>query len=277
VQRVINRIQPVENVRRAVDQAREAGYESVNVDLIYGLPLQTVDKMNKTIETSLTMSPDRIAFYSYAHVPWTSRGQRLFDENDLPSAALKLDLLKLGRDLFTSAGYLDIGMDHFSRPEDDLSLAWKEGRLHRNFMGYTTQRTALLLGLGVSSISDSGTAFAQNEKTLHDYYERIAAGELPVFRGQLLNMEDRSFRRYILDISCRGEVEFKEEDLETLRTFSFPELDNLAGDGLLHWNEKGLKVTPLGRLFIRNICAAFDLHMIRGRNGQDSKKFSRAI
>ena len=277
VQRIINRLQPLENVRRAVDQAREAGYNSVNFDLIYGLPLQTIDKMKKTIETSLSMHPDRIAFYSYAHVPWTSRGQRLFDENDLPSADLKLDLLKLGRELFTTAGYFDIGMDHFARPEDDLSLAWKEGRLHRNFMGYTTQRTALLLGLGVSSISDSGTAFAQNEKTLHDYYERIAAGELPVFRGYLLDKEDRSFRRYILDISCRGEVEFKEEDLETLRTYSFPELEKLEADGLLHWNQKGLKVTPLGRLFIRNICAAFDLHMARGRNGAESQKFSKAI
>jgi oxygen-independent coproporphyrinogen-3 oxidase len=156
-------------------------------------------------------------------------------------------------------------------------VAWKEGRLHRNFMGYTTQRTALLLGLGVSSISDSGTAFAQNEKTLHDYYERIEKGELPVFRGHLLDREDRSFRRYILDISCKGETTFKEEDLDTLRRYSFPELENLTADGLLNWDEKGLKVTTRGRLFIRNICAAFDLHMIRGRSGSESKKFSRAI
>jgi oxygen-independent coproporphyrinogen III oxidase len=277
VQRVINRIQPLENVQRAVDQAREAGYLSVNFDLIYGLPLQDTTRMRRTIEQSISLGPDRIAFYSYAHVPWTSRGQRLFDEKDLPSAEMKMELLQLGREMFADHGYLDIGMDHFALPTDDLSLAWQEGRLHRNFMGYTTQRTALLLGLGVSSISDAGIAFAQNEKTIHDYYRRVELGEVPVFRGHFLNEEDSTFRRHILNISCQGRTRFSPDDLPLLRASTFPELENLKADGLLDWNEEGLLVTPKGRLFIRNICAAFDLHLIRNRNGAAAGKFSKAI
>jgi oxygen-independent coproporphyrinogen-3 oxidase len=277
VQRVINRIQPLENLQRAVDAARDAGYLSVNFDLIYGLPLQDTTRMRRTIAQSIALGPDRIAFYSYAHVPWTSRGQRLFDEKDLPSPETKLELLQLGRELFTANGYLDIGMDHFALPSDDLSIAWKEGRLHRNFMGYTTQRTALLLGLGVSSISDAGTAFAQNEKTLHDYYDRVGQGEIPVFRGFFLDEEDIAFRRYILDISCQGRTSFRPQDLDTLRKHSFPELVPLENDGLVEWDEQGLRATPRGRLFIRNICAAFDLHMIRNRTDADSPKFSKAI
>jgi len=149
------------------------------------------------------VEPDRIAFYSYAHVPWTSRGQRLFDEQDLPSAEEKMQLYILGKTLFTEQGYTDIGMDHFSLPEDDLYKVWKEGKLHRNFMGYTTQRTAMMIGLGVSSISDAGVAFAQNHKTVHEYYQSIEGEELPITKGFFLNDEDVSFRKYILDISCK--------------------------------------------------------------------------
>jgi oxygen-independent coproporphyrinogen-3 oxidase len=178
VQRIINRIQPVENVKKVTEAARSIGYKSVNFDLIYGLPLQNLQRLEKTILQSIEMKPDRIAFYSYAHVPWASRGQRLFDETDLPSTEEKMALYQLGKQLFADHGYEDIGMDHFALPTDDLFAARNNGTLHRNFMGYTTQNTSLLLGLGVSSISDVGVAFAQNDKTLHDYSEAINNNEL---------------------------------------------------------------------------------------------------
>jgi oxygen-independent coproporphyrinogen-3 oxidase len=276
VQRIINRIQPLENVKRATDTAREIGFTSVNFDLIYGLPKQTLQSITRTFEQVLELKPDRIAFYSYAHVPWTSRGQRLFDENDLPSPEEKMQLYLKGKEILTGAGYTDIGMDHFALPHDDLYKAMQEGSLHRNFMGYTTQHTSILLGLGVSSISDIGMAFAQNKKSLHEYYECIGKNELPVFRGYFLNEEDLAFRKYILDISCRGKTSFDARYLEILKKFTFPELEELEADKLLEWDEKGVTLTPLGRHFIRNICSAFDLHL--QRNKEDSKsKFSKAI
>jgi len=277
VQRIINRIQPVENVQRATDAARAVGFKSVNYDLIYGLPKQTVITLQRTIEQTIAMQPDRIAFYSYAHVPWTSRGQRLFDENDLPSTDEKMQLYQLGKKMLTENGYHDIGMDHFALPTDDLYIAKLEGRLHRNFMGYTTQHTKLLLGLGVSSISDAGVAFAQNEKTLHDYYACIERGELPVKRGYFLSEEDVDFKQYILDISCKGKTSFKKEHLPLLRQFSFAELEKLEADALVEWNEEGATVTLLGYNFIRNICKSFDLHLLRNQKETATPRFSKAI
>ena len=277
VQRIINRIQPVENVQRATDEARAVGFKSVNFDLIYGLPKQTIVSLQKTIEQTIDMKPDRIAFYSYAHVPWTSRGQRLFDENDLPSTAEKMQLYQLGKKMLTENGYYDIGMDHFALPNDDLYIACQEGRLHRNFMGYTTQHTKLLLGLGVSSISDAGIAFAQNEKTLHDYYAAIENNTIPVTRGFFLNEEDVAFRHYILEMSCTGKTIFKDEHLPLLREFSFPELEKLTADKLVEWDETGATVTALGRNFIRNICKAFDLHLLRNQKENAAPRFSKAI
>ncbi len=277
VQRIINRIQPFKNVKNATETARAVGYKSVNFDLIYGLPKQTLETMEKTILQSISLKPDRVAFYSYAHVPWTSRGQRLFDENDLPSAELKMQLYQLGKKLFMDNGYFDIGMDHFALPADDLYIAMQEGRLHRNFMGYTTQRTAMLLGLGVSSISDAGIAFAQNEKTLHDYYAIIGQNKLPVQRGYFLSEEDIAFRKYILNISCNGKTFFKKENLPELRKYSFPELKKLEKDGLVIWNEDELEVTALGRHFIRNICKAFDLHLLRSHAKSNKPVYSKAI
>ena len=231
VQRIINRIQPVENVQLATDIAREIGYQSVNFDLIYGLPLQNLERMRKTILQAVAMKPDRIAFYSYAHVPWTSRGQRLFDEKDLPSTEEKMQLYQLGKKLFTENGYINIGMDHFALPTDDLYKAHNEGNLHRNFMGYTTQHTSMIIGLGVSSISDAGIAFAQNEKTLHNYTAAINTNELAVFRGYFLTEEDVAFRNYILDISCRGTSIFRTEDIETIEQLCYPPLKKMEADG----------------------------------------------
>jgi oxygen-independent coproporphyrinogen III oxidase len=277
VQRVINRIQPYQKVQEAVDNAREVGYASVNFDLIYGLPLQTKATIQKTIEQSILLKPDRVAFYSYAHVPWTSRGQRLFDENDLPSTETKMQLYRLGTELFVEHGYSDIGMDHFALPGDALYEAWKDGSLHRNFMGYTTQNTGMLLGLGVSSISDTGNAFAQNHKTIHDYYDVISKNELPVTRGYFLNEEDIAFKRYILNVSCLGKTSFKKEHLPIMKEWSFKELENVANDGLIEWDESGLTVTPLGRNFIRNICKSFDLQLLRKEQNSNKPLFSKAI
>lgn len=263
VQRIINRIQPVKNVKRVTEYARAIGFESINYDLIYGLPKQTLESITRTINEVIELRPDRIAFYSYAHVPWTSRGQRLFDENDLPTPDEKLKLYLKGKELLMAAGYTDIGMDHFALPTDDLFVAWEAGNLHRNFMGYTTQQTSMLLGLGVSSISDIGVAFAQNKKSIHEYYEAIHLKELPLFKGYFLNEEDKNFRNYILDISCNGSTTFRKEDMQLIKNYVLPQLQQLLQDELIHLNEEGLVVTETGRQFIRNICSAFDLYLQR--------------
>ena len=273
VQHIINRIQPFENVQAAIKNARDAGFLSVNFDLIYGLPLQTVESIERTMRQVIDLKPDRIAFYSYAHVPWTSKAQRLFNESHLPDAETKIQLYLKGKELLLQNGYADIGMDHFALPHDVLYAAREEGKLHRNFMGYTTQNTGILLGLGVSSISDIGSAFAQNDKTLHNYYEAVNEGKIPVYRGYELNDEDLSFRQYILDISCRLKTVFQEKDMALLRQYVFPRLQQLAKDGLIEWNDKGLQLTKTGSYFIRNVCAAFDIkiHTDHSRNALFSK------
>ena len=298
VQRIINRIQPFENVQRVTEQARAIGFTAVNFDLIYGLPLQTLSSIEKSILQSLQLKPDRVAFYSYAHVPWTSRGQRLFDENDLPGAELKMQLYQTGRRLFIDHGYSDIGMDHFALPGDALHTAWQQGTMHRNFMGYTTQHSGLLLGLGVSAISDAGIAFAQNHKTLHDYYKSLtspgsilqspsvghyvggdshSSQTVPVTKGYFLTKEDEAFKAYILDVICRGTTTFHAEHMPLLKQYTFPELALLEADELITWDEKGLQVTERGRHFLRNICKAFDLHLLRKESTGKNPQYSKAI
>lgn len=277
VQRVINRVQPFETVKRATEDARLAGFSSVNFDLIYGLPLQTVEGLEKTIKKVLTLRPDRIAFYSYAHVPWTSRGQRLFNEAQLPEAEKKMELYLKGRELLLANGYFDIGMDHYSLPTDELYLARINGRLHRNFMGYTAQKTDFLLGLGVSSISDTVNAYAQNEKTLNDYYLSVNSGKLAIKRGYFLSEEDVSFRQYIQDISCKGMTTFNPGHLHILETYCFPRLDELVSDGLLEYNKTQLTLKPEGHSFIRNVCSVFDLFLQRDRRLLQKPRFSKSI
>jgi oxygen-independent coproporphyrinogen-3 oxidase len=255
--------------------------------------------MERTLKQVLELKPDRVAFYSYAHVPWTSRGQRLFDENDLPSAELKMELYRLGKFQFALHGYYDIGMDHFALPTDELYLSrWREARkkeegngrwetgdgrreestLHRNFMGYTIQSSQLLIGLGVSSISDTGNAYAQNNKTIRDYYEAITQGKLAITKGYFLDDEDLSFKQYILDISCKGKTSFKKADLSLLKEFSFPVLEELAADGLIEWNKEGLSLSCKGHHFIRIVCSAFDLFIQRKKQqGEELIRYSKAI
>ena len=277
VQRIINRIQPYENVKRVTEWARQTGFTSVNYDLIYGLPHQTGKSITKTIIDTIALKPDRIAFYSYAHIPWKAKSQRLYDERDLPPAEQKLKFYTIARSLFLSSGYKDIGMDHFALPGDDLYIAYHTGNLHRNFMGYTTAKTHFLVGLGVSAISDTGTAYAQNNKELTNYYRRLNASEIPVQRGYLLNETEAVFRNYILDIACKGKTTFGSHQRDLLEEFVLPELKEMENDGLLLLRKKQLTVTGTGRMFLRNICHAFDLKDKLRDNQNDVPKFSKAI
>ncbi|WP_159633745.1 oxygen-independent coproporphyrinogen III oxidase [Sphingobacterium composti Ten et al. 2007 non Yoo et al. 2007] len=273
VQFVINRQQTVEDVSRVMTEAREIGYESINFDLIYGLPLQTQESVKMTIDVSLKMSPDRISFYSYAHVPWLKPGQRRFTELDLPVGEEKLALYNLGKSMIQDAGYEDVGMDHFSKKEDALFIANLNGTLHRNFMGYADQYTPLMIGLGVSSISDAWTAFGQNVKTVEEYHQCIIEGKLPVFKGHLLDDEDIIIRQYILDMMCRGVVnlipnsEFNERILQRLNP--------LENDGLVFINGLNISITESGKSFLRNVCMAFDERLQRTKERENL--FSQAI
>jgi oxygen-independent coproporphyrinogen-3 oxidase len=275
VQQAIHRIQPFENLERVTKQSRAIGYTSISFDLIYGLPYQTVERVTNTVKQVLTLRPDRIAFYSYAHVPWIKPGQRGYEDANLPDDAIKRALYETGRNLFKEAGYVDIGMDHFALPEDSLTRAQQAGNLHRNFMGYTTTETDLLIGLGTSAISDARYGYAQNLKTVEGYSASLQQGTFPVFKGHLQTREDILMRRFILDMACKGRI-----DAEEMRQLSSSEiLDKLIDfqtDGILKFTENGLKVTDIGRIFIRNVCSAFDLRM-RLQHRDVNKVFSKAI
>jgi len=273
VQFIINRHQTVEDVQRVMCSAREIGYESINFDLIYGLPLQTADSVRTTMEHSLQLSPDRISFYSYAHVPWIKPGQRRFTEDDLPKGEEKLNLYKLGKAMIQEAGYQDVGMDHFAKENDALFRAAQQGKLHRNFMGYADKYTPLLIGLGVSSISDIWTAFAQNVKTVEEYHALLAAGKLPVVKGHLLNETDTVIRQYILDMMCRGKVTMKNGF--ALNAAILKRLLPLEADGLVVIDHEEVIATELGKSFLRNICMAFDERLHASK--EDDNLFSQAI
>jgi oxygen-independent coproporphyrinogen-3 oxidase len=262
VQFIIHRQQSFEQVKEVTDKAREIGYTSINYDLIYGLPLQTLEGLVGTMMKVSELMPDRIAFYSYAHVPWIKPGQRRFTEQDLPDAEMKSKLYEVGRSMLINYGYMEIGMDHFALPYDSLSHAERTGKLHRNFMGYTHQHTQLMIGLGVSSISDSYYAFAQNVKVVEDYLELVNKGELPVFKGHLLTRDDLVIRKHILNIMCQGGATWNHytEPCHTLFD-SLDRLKPLADDGLIELNSLGLKVTPLGKRFLRNICMTLDARL----------------
>jgi oxygen-independent coproporphyrinogen-3 oxidase len=268
VQRLIHRIQPFENVQRAMGDAREAGFTSVNFDLIYGLPGQSPGSLDRTIAQSLTLRPDRVAFYSYAHVPQVSCNQRLMDEKLLPSAPEKLNLYNKGREIFQDHGYTDIGMDHFSLSTDELYHAWKAGELHRNFMGYTVQKSSLLLGLGMSAISDTGDAYGQNTKSLTEYYRTIAAGVPAIRKGYFLQEEDMVFRRHILDIACIGQTSLLPAWSTLLEEWTIPQLRALEQDGLVSLHENEVRLTEAGRPFLRHVCKAFDLHLLRSERAR---------
>lgn len=274
VQRLIARIQPLENLVEATENARKLGYNSVNYDLIYGLPLQTPKKLANTLREVIALRPDRVAFYGYAHVPWKSRSQRLYDESHLPSPAERIALYEQGREAFLAAGYEDVGMDHFALPNDSLLVALHNKRLHRNFMGYTANATPLLIGLGVSAISDLGTAFGQNSKEMAQWERMIDAGEFPIDKGLVLSQEDRLRQKFILDMSCQGSVTLPAHwEFETHQQRL---LQQMVADGLLEQQQNRLQLTPTGKLFTRHACSLFDAYL--APEGTSSlKRFSQAV
>ena len=266
VQKAINREQTFEQVKEVTRYAREAGYTSVNFDLIYGLPNQTPDTVRKTIEKTNELRPDRIAFYSYAHLPKNIPVQRKIDESQLPTGPEKRALYELGKELFEANGYVEIGMDHFALPHDSLTHAYHNGTLHRNFMGYGTLHTDLMIGLGVSSIGDSLGAFGQNQKTIRNYEKALDQDELPIFRGHLLTDEDLIIRKHILNLMCTFTTSRKDENMNCdALTEAWQDLTETEKDGLIKLTERTIEVTTKGKPFIRNICMALDERMRRAQ------------
>ncbi|MFO7743875.1 MAG: oxygen-independent coproporphyrinogen III oxidase [Psychroflexus sp.] len=261
VQIAIHRIQSFETVKRITEQSRALGYNSVSHDLIYGLPLQSLEDVVSTIEKTIELMPDRIAFYSYAHVPWTKgNGQRGYDEKDLPSAELKRQQYEVGKKMLEEKGYIEIGMDHFALPEDELAKAFQNQNLHRNFMGYTTTKTDKMIGLGVSAISDSWYGFSQNHKNINEYYNSLTKNELPVSRGHILNETDLIIKRKILNLMCHFETDLEGLDINTKLEIK-NDLAEFESDELLTIRDNMIKVKPIGKAFIRNVCMAFDLRL----------------
>lgn len=276
VQFVINRPQTFEKTKEVVEWARKHGFSSVNIDLVYGLPRQTLASVELTIGQIRTLRPDRIAFYSYAHVPWKSKVQRRYTDEDLPKAADKWAMYHRGRAMLLETGFSAIGMDHFALPGDGLFRAAEKGLMHRNFMGYTTTQSKLLIGLGVSSISDSWGGFAQNEKVVEAYQEKIDRGAWPVINGHLLNEEDLLLRQRILDLMCRNETCVDWEGLDAgLAESARQKLRSFADDGLVELMGSQVRVTEKGQLFIRNISSSLDARLWRER--ATGNLFSKAI
>jgi oxygen-independent coproporphyrinogen III oxidase len=273
VQQTINRIQPFENLERVTNLAREIGYDSVSFDLIYGLPFQNPFTVSDTIDKVLKLRPDRLSFYSYAHVPWLKPGQRGYGDSDLPSGSLKRHLYEIGRHKLRKEEYADIGMDHFALRTDSLFKAHIDGKLHRNFMGYTTSNTELLIGLGASAISDAKYAYGQNAKKVEDYISSIKEYGSAIVKGHVLSDDDRLIKKCILEISCKGEL--SEELLSQVNDRAILDaLVEMEKEGILYLWNGGLKVTAAGEPFIRNICSVFDRRM-----DEQSKEqvFSKAI
>jgi len=265
VQKAINRIQPFKNVKRVTEQAKALGFNSVGHDIIFGLPFQTKKHIINTIEKTKTLAPDRIAFYSYAHVPWIKgNGQRGFKDSDLPSADEKREMYEIGKAQLLKCGYVEIGMDHFALKTDSLYKAMVTNTMHRNFMGYTDFKTQLMIGLGVSAISDSWYGFAQNEKTVEDYQDQISKNELPVFRGHILNKKDLIIRKHILNLMCSLHTSWASDELNIGEMPQIIErLKELEADGLIRLDQNSITILEKGRPFVRNVCMAFDLRLQR--------------
>lgn len=277
VQVAIHRLQPFVNVERVTESAREIGYTSVGHDLIFGLPFQKKEHVIYSIEKTKELMPDRIAFYSYAHVPWIKgNGQRGFKEEDLPTAAEKREMYETGKQMLEEAGYIEIGMDHFALKTDSLYKAVEDKKLHRNFMGYTDSKTQLMLGLGVSAIGDSWYSFGQNSKNVEEYQELVEQGILPVYRGHMLNGEDLIIRKHILNMMCRLETSWKDVALQFKE---LPEallkLKEMEEDGLVEIGFQHLQITEKGRPFVRNVCMAFDV--LLQRNQPETQLFSMTV
>jgi oxygen-independent coproporphyrinogen III oxidase len=267
VQKAVNRIQPEQKTLEVIQAARDAGFRSISIDLIYGLPKQNLITMNQTLNKVISANPDRLSIYNYAHMPTLFKSQRRISEDELPSAETKLDMLSLCIRRLTEAGYVYIGMDHFAKPEDDLAIAQRQGRLHRNFQGYSTHADAEMVSVGVSAISAVGSTYSQNDKTLEGYYERIEQGELPIVRGKKMDLDDVLRRIIIQMLMCNFELSVNSLELAYPISFAnyfskeIVKLKELEGLGLLVMDDEWITVTPKGRLLIRNICMVFDRYL----------------
>lgn len=277
VQKAIHRVQSFEKVKQATEMARSAGFTSVGHDVIFGLPFQTTENIVHTINKTIELRPDRIAFYSYAHVPWIKgNGQRGFKDEDLPGAQEKREQYETGKKMLLDAGYVEIGMDHFALRSDSLFEAREQNTLHRNFMGYTSSKTKAMIGLGVSAIGDSWYGFAQNVKGVEEYQDLIRKGIFPVFRGHILTQEDLTIRRHILNLMCKFKTqwfslnEFFDELPSVLQ-----KLEEMQNDKLVELDSNFIRITEKGQPFVRNVCMAFDLRLQRKK--PETQLFSMTV
>jgi oxygen-independent coproporphyrinogen-3 oxidase len=271
VLRLVNRNQPLATTAALCAMAREAGYTSINLDLIYGLPGQTPESMQRLAEAVIGLHPDRLAVYGFARVPWIKPAQRKFTDEQIPAGAEKRRLYEILRERLLAAGYLEIGLDHFALPGDGLALAAAGGRLHRNFMGYAERRTTALLGLGVSAISETPSCYHQNEKVLTVYERRVSEGEIPTLRGHVLSDDDRRRAGLIRALMTEGRTAIAPGD----RELAAADLETFANDGIVEVDGHSVRVTETGKPFIRNVAAAFDIHL-RTANRQ-GPTYSRSI
>jgi oxygen-independent coproporphyrinogen-3 oxidase len=280
VQKAVHRIQPAEQVFALVEASRRLGFESVNVDLIYGLPLQTPESFDRTLAQVNRLRPDRIALYAYAHLPERFKPQRRIHAEDLPAGAAKVAMLSRSLDALTDAGYVYIGMDHFALPDDTLAVAKRQGRLHRNFQGYSTQADCDLIALGVSSIGRIGSTYSQNAKTMEDYADLLDQGHLPVVRGLALTRDDLIRRSVIMALMCQGQLQYESinlawlVDFKTLFAQELIQLEAMQAQGLVQLSESGIQVTAMGWFFVRGVAMVFDRYVQADRN---RSRFSKII
>lgn len=275
VQIAINRTQTFEEVRKMTEYARQLNFESINFDLVYGLPFQSMNGLGDTIDKVAELKPDRIAFYSYAHVPWIKASQRKFTEADLPPVSEKIQLYLMGREKLIKAGYNDVGMDHFALPNDELFKARENKILHRNFMGYTVQHTDTLIALGVSSISDWGDMYVQNVKEVEEYQE-IVQKQIPLFKGHIVSKEEKQMRKHILNLLCYFETSWDNDNDIICQMMQDNILwQQIVDDGLVNLEKNKIIATDTGKLLIRNICYALDKMSQKAHS--EKPLFSKAI
>jgi len=278
VQKAVNRLQTEEQTFSILAAARAAGFRSSSMDLIYGLPLQTVESFSATLDKILAVEPERLSVFNYAHLPAMFKVQRQMNEADMPSAALKLDILQMVIQRLLDEGYVYIGMDHFAKPDDELAIAQREGRLYRNFQGYSTHSECDMVGFGITSIGRVGDAYIQNVKQLDQYAESIEKDNLPVFKGMLLNADDKLRGAIISQLMCHFELDYQRIEQEYSIVFAeyftdaLQQLEIMQQDGLLTMSEQGIVVKPGGRLLIRNICMVFDQYSAKKKTS-----FSKVI
>ncbi|MBF0220054.1 MAG: oxygen-independent coproporphyrinogen III oxidase [Gammaproteobacteria bacterium] len=279
VQQAVNRIQPLEQTVTTLETARREGFRSVSIDLIYGLPLQTVASFSRTLDTIIDIAPDRLSVFNYAHLPDIFKPQRRINEADLPSGQEKLEILRMSIERLTAAGYLFIGMDHFAKPDDELAVAQREMTLYRNFQGYSTHADCDLIGIGSTSIGQVADSYSQNQKTMDGYAASLVKGQLPIFRGLTLTAEDKLRREVITRLIChfqldKGSISSRYQiDFDHHFADALAGLEGMAEDGLVELSSDAIRVTPKGKLLIRNICMLFDAYLKEA----SGKRFSKVI